>query len=125
MVPRPSPQPRATGSGRKSDDERWAAVHSLRMAKAQGLGYPQVTKAKQYYQQMAPTSIITKWRTFAVRWMMGVRKGTGVADAKRSGRPPKVTPMEALIIATKLTQGTVGRGPTKRPYCSMEEVSWP
>lgn len=80
--------------------------------------------AKEFYQAMAPTSKVTKWRPFAVRWCLRVRAGKGTADAKRGGRPAKVDPMEALVIATNWTQGKVGRGAGRRGYCSMEEVSW-
>ena len=123
MAPRARPQaPSAYCSG-KSADERWAAVHSLRMAGVQRLGYRQVAAAKNFYQAMAPTSIIGKWKEFATRWFSRVRKGKGVEDEKRDGRPGFVTRDEALVIATQWTQGTVGRGGDKRGYSSMEEVS--
>ena len=127
MAPRPAAKPPHAGGSGKSADERWAAVHSLRMAGAQRLSPSRLSAALPLFQDMAPTSTIAKgggkWKSFASLWFNRVRAGKGVEDAKRSGRPPKVTNSEALTIATKLTQGTVGRGSTKRPYCSMEEVS--
>lgn len=125
MAPRAAPPAAAAHRGGKSADERWAAVHSLRMAGAGRLGQRAVTAAKRFYQAMAPTSEISKWRAFATRWWRRTQAGKGTADARRSGRHAKVSREEAYIIATQHTQGTVGRGDNKRPYCSMEEVRCP
>lgn len=124
LLPVAAPGPAgAARPGPKSPDERWAAVHAARMVG--GVGRKQLAKAKAYYHMMAPTSAIKKWASFAKRWFKRTRNGAGVKDAKRSGRPPKLSKEQVLLVATLTTQGTVGRGADKRPYCSMEEVSPP
>lgn len=97
----------------------------MRMTNARKLGQYAMTAAKQFYQAMAPTSVIAKWPAFVARWWKRTQRGQGVEDKKRKGRTPRVTRDDAYIMATQHTQTLVGRGEDKRHYRSMEEVRCP
>lgn len=103
------------------DDERWAAVHSARMAG--GIAGGRMAAARQFFARMLPARPVSKVRDFIERWTLRARAGEGVKPHKSTGRPPKIDNKLLFTIATVWTQKGVGTGIHHRPYESMDEVS--
>ena len=118
-----APQEPPPPAGPKAEQNRRAAHHAMTVAAAEGhTGQAQFDRAKELYAQMTGENPPSKWKKFAKRWYERGLRGESMAS-KKGGRKPTIDDSLARTIAENWTMQGVGRGSSKRPYMSMEEVS--